>query len=610
MSRRINRTYFIIPVVYAGVILLLLFLQFSGGEVFVERIGPLVLRANIVTDPRNQESSLSKVRVEYEGLAFDFDSNRSVILEDTSGREIRKELVSYETLDNGFGLNFADGAEVRFILVDEESGELHIKPTIQDDGESYEAIRLPFDLSGGAEIEGDGEESVLPISYRSGRYLLAPPARATIDPERRQILLPGNVLNQTVRYSAAAQSAQEPILTLFEDEALRIPDGALAGAVTAYLDQSYRGWQRRFNGGSGTWLNRDGTSRFDERILAAYLAEAWRRDEYVAAFNSMRRAADLHPNEVSLLSAPFLGNLREVRQEFLAADEAQSAELLELIRARNFDVFLTDNLGEFVLYRGTETLREAFLAFVSELDPQNADVYQAIGMLKTALYVEVPTPEIAETLQRLYEVAENPLLSSLVQVDEGFLLETVSGQVDVLASLEGGLALEALAEVVDNPLYRDIGRNLILTVLSLGDENGFLPRVLLASGRTVQGQDGSFGLEAVYPLLVDNSAYPHLVSLYDEFGYGSWLWTVAEVTGVRRQGNRVSMQVAYPRNRTHFMIFQGIPPFAGMQLFGQEWRNDPAFESYIKGRHYNAQTNTLMIKYTDNSVLRDIIIEY
>jgi hypothetical protein len=417
-------------------------------------------------------------------------------------------------------------------------------------------------------------------------------------------------MNQTVRYSVAAQNQQEPILTLFEDGALQVPDDMLDSAVSAYVDRSYRGWQRRFNGGSGTWLNRDGTSQFDERILSAYLAEAWRRDEYVAAFNSMRRAADLHPNQVSLLSAPFLGNLREVRQEFLAADEAQSEELLDLVQDRDFDLFLTENLGEFVLYRGTESLREAFLAFVSELDPQNADVYQAIGMLKTALYVDIPTPEIGAALQRLYQVAENPLLSNLVQVDEGFLLETVSGQIDVLASLEAGLALEALAQEVDNSLYRDIGRNLILTVLSLADENGFLPRVLLASGRTVQGQDGSFGLEAVYPLLTKNSAYPHLVSLYDEFGFGSWLWTVAEVTGVERQGGRVSMQVAYPRNRTHFMLFQGIPPFAGMQLFGQEWRNDPAFESYVKGRHYNAQTDTLMIKYTDNSILRDIVLEY
>lgn len=610
MSRRINRTYFVIPVVYAGVILLLLFLQFSGGEVFVERLGPLVLRANIVTNPRNQESSLSHVRVEYEGLAFDFDSDRSVILQEPSGREVRQQLVSYEALDNGFGLRFAEGAEIRFLLVDEENGELHIKPSIRDDGSTYEAIRLPFDLSGGARLDAKGEESVLPITYRSGRYLLAPPARASIDTETRQILLPGNVLNQTVRYSVAAQDQQEPILALFEDGALAVPDEVFEAAIGRYVVTSYRGWQRRFNGGSGTWLNRDGTTEFSEKILIAYLAEAWRRNEYVSAFNSMRRAADLHSDEVGLLSAPFLGNLREIRREFLQGDAERSQTLLGLVEAGNFDIFLTESIGEFALYRGSAEFREAFLAFVGGLDPQDSDVYQAIGMLRAALFTELPTAESRGVFEGLYSVAENPLVSRLVQVDDGFLLETVSGQVDVLASLEGGIVLNALGEETGNQRHQDIGRNLILSALALADENGFLPRVLLASGRTVQGQDGSFGLEAVYPLLIENTAYPHLVSLYDEFGPGSWIWTVAEVSAVERQGSTVRIEIRYPRNRTHFLILQGVPPFSGMELFGQPWRTDPAFESYVKGRHYNAETNTLMIKYTDNSVAGDIVLEY
>ncbi|MFW5844146.1 MAG: hypothetical protein ACOCW6_09480 [Spirochaetota bacterium] len=610
MRRRINRTYFVIPVVYAGVIFFLLFLQFSGGEVFVERLGPLVLRANIVTNPRSQESSLSHVRVEYEGLSFEFDSDRSVVLREPSGREVRQELVSYETLDNGFSLRFAEGAEIRFLLAGDENGELHIKPSIQDDGRSYEAIRLPFELSGGARLEAEGEEAVVPITYGSGRYLLAPPARASIDPETRQILLPGNVLSQTVRYSAAAQNQQEPILALFEDGALSVSDGAFEAAVRGYVDVSYRGWQRRFNGGSGTWLSRDGTSEFDEKILAAYLAEAWRRNEYVSAFNRMRRAADLHSGEVGLLSAPYLGNLRDVRQDFLQADAEKSQELLELVEAGDFDVFLTENLGEFALYRATTEFRDAFFDFLRRLDPQNADVYQAIGMLKAALFTELPTEESREAFEALYSVANNPLMSSLVQVDDGFLLETVSGQVDVLASLEGGIVLNALGDETGDQRYRDIGRNLVLSALALADETGFLPRVLLASGRTAQGQDGSFGLEAVYPLLIDNTAYPHLVSLFDEFGPGSWIWTVAEVSQVERRGDDLRIGIRYPRNRTHFLILQGVPPFSGMELFGQPWRTDPAFESYVKGRHYNAETNTLMIKYTDNSVTGNIILEY
>jgi hypothetical protein len=55
---------------------------------------------------------------------------------------------------------------------------------------------------------------------------------------------------------------------------------------------------------------------------------------------------------------------------------------------------------------------------------------------------------------------------------------------------------------------------------------------------------------------------------------------------------------------------QGFPPFSGMVLFGQQWRTDPSFEAYIKGRHYERDSQTLMIKYTDNSVRGEIILEY
>ncbi len=610
MSRRINRTYFVIPVVYAGVILLLLFLQFSGGEVFVERLGPLVLRANIVTDPRNQEGSLAHVRVEYEGLAFDFDAEKSVMFEEEDGRQVSERLVSYENLEDGFALQFANGAELRFLLTDETGEELHIKPTLPESSADYRSIQVPFALAGGAKAEDRDGDSVVPITFHSSRYLLAPPARAAVDPDSGVIRLPGNVPTQTVRYSAASEDSREPILTLFDDGTLSVSDSVLEEEISDYVDRSYRGWQRRFNGGSGTWLNRDGSSRFDERILTAFLSEAWQRDEYTQAFNAMRRAADLHATEISLLSAPFLGNLREIRSQYLEADQQKSEQLLSMIQAGDLGIFLTEDVGTFGLNRGTPQLRDALVSFVERLDPQDADVYQAIGMLRSALYTEFPTDRSREAFNRLTIVADSVILPKLVQVDEGFLLETVAGQVDVLASLEGGIALNALAQENGTPLHEDVGRTMMLTVLSLADENGFLPRVLLASGRTIQGQDGSFALESVYPRLVDNPAYPRLVPLYELFGEGSWLWTVADVTAAERQGNTVRFSLRYPRNRTHFLLFQGVPPFRSMELFGQLWRDDPNFEAYGKGRHYNQRSDTLLVKYTDNSVSRDIVLAY
>jgi len=47
-----------------------------------------------------------------------------------------------------------------------------------------------------------------------------------------------------------------------------------------------------------------------------------------------------------------------------------------------------------------------------------------------------------------------------------------------------------------------------------------------------------------------------------------------------------------------------------MELFGQTWRDAPDFEIYSKGRHYDQGSDTLMIKYYDDSVRREIVLFY
>ena len=101
-----------------------------------------------------------------------------------------------------------------------------------------------------------------------------------------------------------------------------------------------------------------------------------------------------------------------------------------------------------------------------------------------------------------------------------------------------------------------------------------------------------------------------MVSLYEELGAGSFIWTIVDITEIDITEERYRFALTYPRNQTHYLIFQGVPPFDSMNLFGRLWRNDPFFEAYIKGRHYDPSTETLMIKYTDNSVQQEIVLNY
>ncbi len=121
------------------------------------------------------------------------------------------------------------------------------------------------------------------------------------------------------------------------------------------------------------------------------------------------------------------------------------------------------------------------------------------------------------------------------------------------------------------------------------------------------------GPEDFYWLLQDNPSYPHEVSLYSQLGPGHWFYTLAQVNSVTIKPDEYRFNLSYPRSRMHYIFFRGlntIDPMSGMQLFGITWRNAPDYEVYSKGRYYNPDTKTLMVKYYDDSVQRDIVVWY
>jgi hypothetical protein len=231
-------------------------------------------------------------------------------------------------------------------------------------------------------------------------------------------------------------------------------------------------------------------------------------------------------------------------------------------------------------------------------------------MLRNYVDVDHLTEESEAVMSRFRPIIEERIYPAIIQTDRGFFVETGQGEVDIALSVEAGHLLSLQGGREEDAQMVMIGRNLVLSALELADQFGFLPETLYISGSTIQSSTGSFGPEGLYTTLRDNPNYPRMLSLYNELGAGSFVWTIVDFTEVEIDDDQYRFALTYPRNRTHYIIMQGIPAFESLTLFGRVWRNDPFFESYIKGRHYEAATETLMIKYTDNSVEEEIILDY
>lgn len=610
MKSRIKKAYFLIPAVYIVILLGLVALQFATTQRFSDARQGLALSGRRELHTDMERAPIRELQLGYRGIIFSFSPENPLTIRDTESTERQLNVLGYTPLDNGFELHFSDDISIQFAVVGDELNELAVQPFLPQDPAPAVELFLPYELSSAATGSLDAS-GVFEVHYNDRGFYLAVPPRAQVDEQELRIVLPGDVDLQTVRYYPAPVETESVTERFFQDAEFEISAQAYMAARNAYIDIAYRGWSdTRFNGGSGTWSRLGATPSFDEHILTAYLAEAWYRDDYTGAFNDMRRAADQHPTEVGLLSSPFLGDLNAVRSRFLESDSARANELLRRVRNNDVGVFRTPHILQFARDRAGSELFQGLMAMAERIDPRELDMPTAIGVLRAAIESRELGAGVATAMSRFFTIAEERILTEIVRVEEGFFLRTGAGQIELEQSVRAGVLLNELGEIQDNAVFRRAGRNLVSSALSLADQEGFLPRVLFLRSNELHGSEGAIGPEALYEDIHENPNYPYFISLHDELGPGSWVYTIADFGPIEHTSNETRFTIRYPRNRTHYIIMQGIAPFSEMELFGQVWRNDPFFEAYIKGRNYVESSRTLLIKYNDNSVQRDIVIRY
>ncbi|MFW6288761.1 MAG: hypothetical protein ACOC2Q_03175 [Spirochaetota bacterium] len=605
-----SRAYVLVPIIYLGVIFGLLFLQFSGGERFSRSVGPLSLQATRGVASDDGTPTIRELGLSFDGLHFQFGEGSGLIVETTSNVS-DMEIVGYSTNDDGFELRFDNDYRLSFVVTTDPARELQLRLELPEEREGVREISIPFGFDGVPTDDQSERSSFITVASEGQDYYFTTPPNAEIDLANRKIVVRPEAADQAIRYVVATEGDPTRVVRWFDDESLTVGDTEYAATIDAWIDRAYLGWSDgRYNSTRLTWDGPGGFASFGELALTAYLAEAWSRDEYERAFAEMRRASDLHPEELSLLSAPFLGNLDEIREQTLGEDRIRAETIAEQLDSGDTTIFRQDGLFPFAANRGGEELYTRLIEFTAGVDLRALDLVSAIGLLRN-LFLEPLPDDRAESLSlRAVDLIQIQLLGSIVRTEAGFFVQTSPGQIDLYQTAVAGAVLEAFGASRNDRTMSTIGRNLVVSVLGQADPNAMVPSTLLVRGETVETADGAVTPERLYPLLTETRSYPHLVSLYEEAGSGHWIWTNVTASPVRIAESEWRFALSYPRLRTHYVLLQGIPEFTRMELFGQTWRDAPDFEIYSKGRHYDEQTNTLMIKYYDDSTSREIVLFY
>jgi len=588
--------------VYFAVIGVFLWLQFSSGEAFSQKVLGLGIRG--MRDAAVAEGgAVKRITLSFHGVEFRFSRFRPVLLGDS-----RKRLrpVAFAASADGASVEFRGLGGRRLTLA------FHVEPgdqgALEVAASTEEPVALPLESPGGR-IEVSQSVPALGIVRGEERLIAVLPQRSRVRWTGGYLYLSGPANQLRLARSSDGSLLMQWLLaqgSLVSDEAYR-------REVTDFRDRAYHGWTRsRYLPELGLWRGDDGQPAYDDRLGSAFLVEAMGRGEYERALALVLRAEDawmrLRPTaSLTHETSPFTGDVDSFAAWLVEREGPEAREAERLLLAGNPAVWRTPGIVRLLQSAGAgSVLAQAGERSLAGWDPQATDVATALGVLEASLDIapERP-PESAQIPAWLTAAAERALarVFGSLRIDGDTIGIVASDAVDVSLSLRAGALLARAGGVRQNQTLAGLGRTLIAAALRTADQEGFLP-----SGRRAAAPAGRMTPEEIFHVAELSPYLPALRPIGAVFGPGAWLWSAAPLRSATVNGSEVTLTFTFAPGVPHHVLIRGLPPFAQMRLKGVPWRPDPAYARYFAGWFYDADRRSLALKLTQDQAEEQVVI--
>jgi hypothetical protein len=615
MNKRISRAYFIIPLVYIGVIVLLLFLQFSGDKQFQDTMGIFRLKGKSgspVEDASGKSAGgkISELSVSTDLIEFPMTQKEPLLVYRDSelvGEAIPRE---FKKIDSGVELSFDPDMQIRFLQTAEQLQNFEIIIHINAQNPEEYSISLPCSFTEQIEVEPAAYVPVFRIRDSLGSYYLTLHGEGRIEENHRRYSI-GIDPDGFAKISLEPAGSPSPLLHWYGKQTDFIDSGTFASGVDSYLDRSYKGWQRaRFDRNNGTWLGLYSSYDFSQAVVTAYLSEALLRGDYNNALSQVTGAASKNRGSLTYKTSPFLGNLAETTARVKIEQNKQINELRGKIEAADTSLFRQEHVLQFLLNHGPYNLFERAVTFASTIDYETTDVPTALGLFQLFVEDGLNIPELASLLSKFEDILWSTLLPSISRSREGYFLVYGPKTISVYHSLLLGNLLQQYGQSKSDTLLVSIGRELVLSSLKLSDDQGFLPATLIVEDTNTLTSEGRIAPEEIYTLLKDNPYYPREIALNNEFGPGAWIWLNTAMEVSEGPSGQFRFTFDFPIGGIHHFVLKGIKPYREIRLFNTPWRTTALFESYSSGCDYREEDEIFYIKIRHKKVRETFLINF
>jgi hypothetical protein len=611
MKRKLSPIYYIIPVVYIGVILFFVFMQFLAREEFAEKVGSLSV-SGVYAKTLGGAQRMRHLEVQFHDLRMEFSPSSNAIAGFGATREKKLSLESLSQFPDGFELALTDELSLRFTVEGVAGDRVVITPIIPPQLQGMRTLSLPFSSIDGAfaAVKGipvlvqSGPGGTIYASLRSGSQIDMEKGRFILDTEAEGT---GNSIILERVFEQA-----DPYLYWFSRDFPLVGQERFAAKVESYLNGAYRYW-------SGVFVSNPGSRALIGELGISLISEAIKRGEYrrtlaVLSRNLRQLLAENADNPELYNSAAYLGNL----SSFLAARQDSAAQEIQritgLITAADLAVFETPRLLRFILNHAPFSLAEEVLRLADSVQLEKADVATLIHLVNTYLEA-VEYLDVAEaTSARISEIIDRFILPTIAKTPQGLFLSISStGQVseaDIYESVLTGNTLIKAGSALSRGSYAAIGRTLIYSALDLADTEGFLPsRVRIQNGKVEPAGD-TISPQSIYDFLPGSDYTPKEYPLYAYLYPGSWVWTVSRIMEVKIDDAQYRFVFSFPVGDTHYLLIQGIRPLSSMIMHGIPWKPDPEYFRYTDGWSYDEATQTLYVKLTHRLESEELVLNY
>ena len=576
MKKKFSFWFWLIPLLYIGVVLFFFYLQFSAKEQFSEKVGNLVISGESSKGRGPNKQVIHGLNVQINGFNFNFSKKNPLIIQIENEPEIKLAVKSFYTFSKGIDLQFDEGLTIRFTIKDESGDTLSLEPIISSKFPGYRSLSIPLDITK-VTTEKIAGLPLYSLNSDSGSYFISLPHDSNIDFATKHLTLKRELHNQkmTVYIERTGNRKVNPYLYWFSKSEYFVDRKEFEGELNTFLDESYQNWQKRKFQGTESSLQ-------VESLIAALFSESLNRGDYQKIFFpavwQFRRVMAANPDELlPAYTTPYLGGLQKYFNYSRGQESSQIGKLTDQIKNSDLSILQLPHMLCFILNHAPFSLIEEVIRLTDGIDIEKLSTEELLALLDLYSDISLFIGISDSTTSKIWNILSQKLLPAIIETGQGFFLvqeKTADGLpvltneeyiVDLYLSIKGGSLLLSLGDLLNEEAFGAIGRNLIFSALARAThtpDSSHLPLRLKINQNRIIEQSGIIPAEDIYPLIADNKYLPREIPLYSYLYPGSWIWTASQVIDIEITEDVYNFSLSFPVNGSHsafwnFMEYHG-----------------------------------------------------